>query len=226
MTEVFAICTGQPKPFRGSETSAIGKRPVEGPVGIGTLGIAGDSVADTKHHGGVDMAVHHYPHDHYARWQEWLGDHPLLSEPAAFGENLMASGLTEDSVHIGDRFRFGSTLLEISQPRQPCWKIEHRFDRKGMVAHIIERHDCGWYYRVIEEGMAEAGDLLECVETGHGDWTVARVFAALYDPAHRPSHGELQDITALDPLCEGWRDKARKRLEAYRFVAQERSAHR
>ncbi|MBX7500062.1 MOSC domain-containing protein [Qipengyuania sp. YG27] len=214
MTEVFAICTGQPKSFRGNETSAIDKRPVEGPVGIGVLGIAGDSVADTKHHGGVDMAVHHYPHDHYAVWNAWLGEHPLLAGPAAFGENLMVTGLTEDGVHIGDRFRLGSALLEISQPRQPCWKVEHRFGRMGMVARIIERHDCGWYYRVIEAGEAQAGDVLECVETGPEDWTVARLFAALYDPAHRPSRAELQDIAALERLCQPWRDKVRKRLEA------------
>ena len=213
MTEVFAICTGQPKPFRGNETSAIDKRPVEGPVGIGVLGIAGDSVADTRHHGGIDMAVHHYPHDHYPVWREWLGDHPLLAGPAAFGENLMATGLTEDDVHIGDRFRLGSALLEISQPRQPCWKIEHRFDRRGMVARIIERHDCGWYYRVIEEGEAQAGDALTLVETGHDGWSVARVFAALHDPAYSHSPAELHGIAALDRLCEPWRDKARKRLE-------------
>lgn len=213
MTEVFAICTGQPKPFRGSETSAIDKRPVGGPVGIGVLGIAGDSVADTRHHGGIDMAVHHYPHDHYPVWREWLGDHPLLAGPAAFGENLMASGLTEDDVHIGDRFRLGSALLEISQPRQPCWKIEHRFDRRGMVARIIERHDCGWYYRVIKEGEAQAGDALTLVETGHEGWSVARVFAALYDPAYSRPPAELHGIAALDRLCEPWRDKARKRLE-------------
>lgn len=212
MIDVFAICTGQPKPFRGSETSAIDKQPVEGRVGIGTLGIAGDSVADTKHHGGVEMAVHQYPYDHYAGWREWLGDHPLLAGPAAFGENLMASGLTETEVHVGDRFRLGSALLEISQPRPPCWKIEHRFGRKGMVAHVIAGHHCGWYYRVIESGEAQAGDALALVETGHDGWSVARIFAALYDPAQPPSRAELQEIAALERLCQPWRAKAEKRL--------------
>ena len=128
-----AICTGQPKPFRGDETSAIDKHPVEGRVAIGRLGVAGDAVADHKHHGGPEMAVHQYPHDHYPMWRDVLGGHELLERPAAFGENIVAAGWTEDAVHIGDRFRIGTALLEISQPRQPCWKIEHRFGRKGMI---------------------------------------------------------------------------------------------
>lgn len=170
MTTLTALCIGQPKPFRGEETSAIYKRPVEGRVEIGSLGIAGDAVADPKHHGGPEMAVHHYPHDHYPMWRDFLGGHDLLDRFAAFGENVVATELTEKTVHIGDCFRIGSALLEISQPRQPCWKIEHRFARKGMIKHILKTHACGWYYRVIEEGEAEAGDAIERVEIGHADW--------------------------------------------------------
>lgn len=214
MPEVFAICTGLPKPFNGAELSAIDKRPVEGPVTIRSFGIEGDMVADTKHHGGPDMAVHLYPHDHYAEWDAWLGGHDLLSAPAAFGENLMVDGLGEDGVHIGDRFRLGEALLEISQPRQPCWKIEHRFGRKGMVARIVKQHNCGWYFRVLEEGSAKAGDMLQRIETGHDQWTVARLFASLYDPAERADRGQLEEIANLERLCVPWREKARKALES------------
>ena len=142
----------------------------------------------------MDMAVHHYPRDHYAEWDAWLGGHDLLSRPAAFGENIVAEGLTEDAVHIGDRFRLGSALLEISQPRKPCWKIEHHFGRKGMVARIVKQHNCGWYYRVIEEGAAQAGDTLERVEKGHVQWSVAHVFAKFYDPAHKDGHHPVHSI--------------------------------
>ncbi|MBX7531801.1 MOSC domain-containing protein [Qipengyuania sp. 1XM1-15A] len=211
---VKAICTGLPQPFNGAELSAIAKQPVDGPVVIRTFGIEGDTVADTKHHGGPDMAVHHYPHDHYADWDAWLGGHDLLAGPAAFGENLVMDGFIETGVLIGDRFRFGSALLEISQPRQPCWKIEHRFGRKGMVKRIVKQHNCGWYYRVLEEGEAQAGDTFEKVESGHDGWSVARLFAKLYDPADKPSAAELEEIAALDRLCEPWRDKARKALES------------
>lgn len=204
-----ALCVGQPKPFNGAETSAIDKRPVEGPVAIRTLGLAGDAVADPKVHGGPEMAVHHYPHDHYPMWREAMDGHELLDGVGAFGENVVAIGWTEDRVHIGDRFRMGTALLEISQPRQPCWKIEHRFGYKGMVKHILRTHACGWYYRVIEEGEARAGDAIERVEAGHEDWSVARVFAALYDPADATTPADLRALAALDRLCPKWREKAR-----------------
>jgi MOSC domain-containing protein YiiM len=210
---VEALCIGQPRPFNGVELSAIDKRPVDGPVTIRSLGVEGDGVADTKHHGGPDMAVHHYPRDHYAGWAEWLGRHDLLSRPAAFGENIHAQGMTEANVHIGDRFRLGSTLLEVSQPRQPCWKIEHRFDAKGMVKRIVRQHNCGWYYRVIEEGTARAGDVLDRVEVGHEDWSVARLFAKLYDPEHKASREELEHIAGLEKLCTLWRSRVRDALE-------------
>lgn len=207
---VHALCIGQPQKFNGVELSAIDKRAVTGPIAIRSFGLEGDMVADTAHHGGPDMAVHHYPRDHYAAWGEWLGGHEALGYDAPFGENIAASGLIETGVDIGDRFRLGTALLEVSQPRQPCWKIEHRFGRKGMVKRILGEHDCGWYYRVIEEGAAEAGDRLERVETGHEGWSVARLFACLYDPAQRASRAELRAIAALERLCGEWREKAVK----------------
>ena len=212
MTSLTALCIGQPKPLRGEETSAIDKHPVDGPIAIGSLGLAGDAVADPKHHGGPEMAVHHYPHDHYPMWRDCLGGHDLLSRHGAFGENIVASGLTEDAVHIGDRFRIGRALLEISQPRQPCWKIEHRFARKGMIKQILRTHACGWYYRVIEEGEAEAGDAIERVEISHAEWSVARVFAALFDPDDRTTLADLRAIESLERLCQQWRGKARDLL--------------
>lgn len=204
---VETICTGQARVFRGDEKSAFLKTPLGGCVSIRSLGIEGDVQVDRKNHGGVDMAVHHYPHDHYVWWDNHLGGHELLSAAPAFGENLVVAGMTEADVHIGDRFRLGSALLEISQPRQPCWKIEHRFGRKAMIAAIIKQHNCGWYYRVIEEGEASAGDMLERTETGHADWSVAKLFAKLYDPNHKADLDELREIAALEKLCTLWRTK-------------------
>ena len=208
MTLVTAICTGLPRPFNGAELSAIDKRPVAGPVRFRRFGIEGDMVADTRHHGGPDMAVHHYPHDHYAGWDAWLGGHDLLARPAAFGENLMAEGLTEETVCIGDRFRLGTVLLEVSQPRPPCWKIEHRFGRKGMVKRIVAQHICGWYYRVVEEGNAQAGDRLEQVDRGADRWPVARSFAVLLDPNTPASKDDLHDLAGLEALAQTMRQAA------------------
>lgn len=209
---VDAICIGQPRPFNGTELSAIAKLPADGPVDIRTFGIVGDMVADTRVHGGPDMAVHHYPRDHYAWWEGRLGPHPLLRGPNAFGENIVASGLTEDDVHIGDRFRLGTALLEVSQPRQPCWKIDHRLGTRGMVSAIVSSHRSGWYYRIIEEGTAKAGDTLERLELGHDNWPVSRLFAKIYDKAHRATREELLEMASLENLSEAFRNKMRKTI--------------
>lgn len=151
---IEAICTGTARPFNGAETSAIAKRPREGLVQFLKDGLAPDEQADRRVHGGPDMAVHLYPLDHHGFWREQIGPAALLDEPGAFGSNLAVRGITEDQVHIGDRFKVGTALLEISQPRQPCWKIEHRFsahcDAKGMVSTIVRTGRSGWYFRVIE----------------------------------------------------------------------------
>lgn len=195
---VTAVCTGTARPFLGAETSAIAKRPREGAVQVLAEGLAPDEQADRTVHGGPEMALHLYPLDHHAWWREGIGDHPALDEPGGFGSNLAVAGLTEDMVHIGDRFRLGTALVEISQPRQPCWKIEHRFGHKGMVAAIVKSGRCGWYFRVLETGEVAAGDTLERVATGAAEWSVARVFRALVAGKATPEElGELADLAAL-----------------------------
>lgn len=197
---VTAVCTGTARPFLGAETSAIAKRPREGAVQVLAEGLAPDEQADRTVHGGPEMALHLYPLDHHAWWRERIGDHPALDEPGGFGSNLAVAGLTEDMVHIGDRFRLGTALVEISQPRQPCWKIEHRFGHKGMVAAIVKSGRCGWYFRVLETGEVAAGDTLERVATGAAEWSVARVFRALVAGKATPEElGELADLAALTP---------------------------
>jgi MOSC domain-containing protein YiiM len=160
------------------------------------------------------MALHLYPLDHHDFWAEKLGGHKLLSEPGCFGSNFAVRGLTEDMVHIGDRFRLGpkatGALIEISQPRQPCWKIDHRFGAKGMVARIIESGRCGWYFRVIEMGEVAAGESLERVAIGAPEWSVARVFSALV--AGKASQAEYAALAALPTLSPKLREKASHKL--------------
>jgi MOSC domain-containing protein YiiM len=203
---VEAVCTGTARPFNGAELSAIAKRPREGAVQLLSEGLAPDEQADRRVHGGREMALHLYPLDHHAWWLERIGDHPALDEPGGFGSNLAVTGLTEDMVHIGDRFRVGTALVEVSQPRQPCWKIEHRFGHKGMVASIIESGRCGWYFRVLETGEVTAGDSLERVANGAVDWSVARVFAALV--AGKGTKADFAQLAALETLTPKLREKA------------------
>jgi len=115
-------------------------------------------------------------------------------------------GLTEEDVHIGDRFVCGTAIIEVSQPRQPCWKIEHRFGHKGMVAAIIASGRCGWYFRVTAPGEVQAGDSLERVATGAAEWSVARVFRALV--AGKATPAELAELAALAPLAPRLRERA------------------
>ncbi len=211
---IEALCTGQPAPFRDGELSAFAKTPVDGPVRITYEGLSGDSQADRKNHGGQQMAVHLYPRSHRAFWRETIGPHALLDEPGAFGTNVAIDGLSEADVMLGDRFRVGSALLEISQPRMPCWKIEHRFGHKGMVAAIIGSARCGWYFRVIEEGEVQAGDMLERVEAQRTDWTVAEVFAELVNPRSATTLERVAAMARCELLSPVWRAGARQKAEA------------
>ncbi|WP_086609146.1 MOSC domain-containing protein [Erythrobacter donghaensis] len=206
---IEAVCTGTARPFHGAETSAIAKRPREGVVQVLEEGLAPDEQADRTVHGGPEMALHLYPLDHHAWWRDQIGDHPALDEAGGFGSNLAVRGLTEEMVHIGDRFRLGTALVEVSQPRQPCWKIEHRFGHKGMVAQIVATGRCGWYLRVIETGEVQAGDLLERVAIGAGEWNVARAFRALV--AGKASPAEFAELAALETLTPRLRAKAAAR---------------
>ncbi|WP_073973980.1 MOSC domain-containing protein [Erythrobacter donghaensis] len=207
---IEAVCAGTARPFNGAELSAIQKRPQEGPVQIHAEGLAPDEQADRRVHGGPEMALHLYPLDHHDWWRGEIGASPLLDEPGGFGSNLAVTGLTEDQVHIGDRFRCGpkatGALIEVSQPRQPCWKIEHRFGYKGMVAAIIRSGRCGWYFRVIEGGEVAPGDSLERVALGAQEWSVARVFRALV--AGKATPDELAALADLAPLSPKLRAKA------------------
>ena len=217
MHEVLAVLIGKATPFRGAdEPSAIAKLPREGPVVVGPLGLAGDEQADRENHGGHDKAMLHYAADHYPFWREMLGDHPLLERAGAFGENISALGLTETGVCIGDRFRLGTALVEVSHGRKPCWKLAHRFAVPAMVAQVVGTRRAGWYYRVIEPGQVAAGDAMSLLDRPQPEWTVARVFGLLVGGDHKREPEALRTLAALDVLAEAWRKIARERLAASR----------
>jgi MOSC domain-containing protein YiiM len=205
---VFALLAGKARYLARGEASAIAKSPVPGPVKIRYLGLEGDEQADLRVHGGPDKALHHYPHDHYARWSEMKAGEPLLAAPGAFGENVATLGLVEDQVCIGDRFRLGSALLEISQGRQPCWKQGERLHWAALPALMVKEHRSGWYYRVIEEGVAEPGDALSLVERPLPAWTVRRVFGLLVAGEHRTDPAALRELAGMPTLFAGWRARA------------------
>jgi MOSC domain-containing protein YiiM len=192
--------------------SAIDKRPVPGPFYVSPMGLAGDAQADLKHHGGAEKALHHYPFDHYAIWAEEIGDGPLLQRAGAFGENLSTVGWTETNICVGDVIRFGGALLQVSQGRQPCWKLNRRFGRKDMALRVQSSGRAGWYYRVLEAGVAEAEDFLRLIDRPRPEWTLQRLSRLLYrDTGDRDG---LAGMVALTELAQGWRDLARRRLSS------------
>lgn len=210
--KVSALMTGRSALLPGGKRSAIGKHPVLGPVRIGKLGLDGDLQVDKRHHGGPEMAVHLYPLAHHAFWRERLGDHLLLDDPGAFGGNIGIERLDETQVRIGERFRLGDAVLEVSQPRMPCATIERRFERKGMVEAILESGRCGWYFRVIEEGEAMAGDALAPVAGTGSPHGVRETFKALAEPRAATDPALLRSLAECGSLSPEWREKARAKL--------------
>lgn len=209
---ILSIQCGRVRPFRGpDEPSAIGKRPVAGKVRVHRLGLQGDEQADLAVHGGPDKAIHHFPHDHYAFWREAIGEHPLLGDYGAFGENISTRGLTEDMVCIGDRWRLGTALVEVSQGRQPCWKLDHRFGVPVNAGTVRARRP-GWYYRVLEEGEVGAGDALALVERPWPQWTVLRVFGLLIAGDHKQDRAGLEALGEVPQLAQPWRLRREKLL--------------
>lgn len=212
---IDAVLTGKARAFGDDgEPSAIAKQAVAGPLRVGALGIEGDEQADLTVHGGTDKAIHHYPRDHYRWWAEALGEHVLLGAPGAFGENISTAGLVESEACVGDRYRLGSALVEISQGRQPCWKLGHRFGVASVPASVVKSRRSGWYYRVIEDGTVAAGDALELVDRPLPEWSVERVFALLIGGAGKREPAALRALAEMEVLAATWRGRAGKLLGA------------
>ncbi|SLN26905.1 MOSC domain-containing protein [Oceanibacterium hippocampi] len=210
---VRAVLVGKVAPLgRRGVASGIFKQPVGDSVLVTRTGLAGDAQGDTGRHGGPEKAVHHYPYEHYALWRrEAPGLAALLPREGAFGENLSTEGLTEADVCIGDVYRLGTALVQLSQGRQPCWRLNERFGEPAMARRVQETGRTGWYYRVLEEGRVRAGDRMTLVERPAEGWTLQRIMDVLYrDTLNREVLARLVDMPLL---AESWRNLARRRLE-------------
>jgi MOSC domain-containing protein YiiM len=188
-------------------TTGFFKTPVEGPAFAGTTNLAGDGQADLKNHGGIDKAVLAYSGDHYPKWQDELRmpDMPY----GAFGENLTIAGLSEQSVCIGDVFRVGTATFEVSQPRQPCWKLARRWRMHELVRLVVHNGRSGWYLRVLEEGWIEAQMEVTLIGRPNPAWSIARANEILH---HRTADVELAlELADVPQLAGSWVMELRER---------------
>jgi MOSC domain-containing protein YiiM len=154
--------------------SGFVKKPIVGPVEVGLLGLAGDEQADLEVHGGPDKAVYACSLGNYAAWKAAFPQHQMLLVPGGLGENLTIDGLAEGEVCLGDQMRIGTAVLQVSQPRQPCFKFALRFDDLTMPRAMVKNGMSGWYYRVLVPGSLAAGDEVRLLERPHPQWSIER----------------------------------------------------
>ncbi|NYZ61547.1 MOSC domain-containing protein [Luteimonas deserti] len=209
-TPLLAVLRGAVRPYtRPGTFSAIDKRPAPGVVQVTVTGLVGDAQGDLRVHGGVDKAVHHYPYDHYPAWRSALPGRILLDGPGAFGENLSTLGWTEDTVCLGDVVQVGSAEFEVSQARQPCWKLDDRFDAPRVAARVQATGRTGWYYRVRRPGEISAGDPMRIVARPYPEWPLRRLLELLFQ---RTLDRPLLEAAATLPLPAGWLKLVHARL--------------
>lgn len=200
----------QPMPGDGRPTG-IFKTPVSGPVHVGLEGLDIDAQADRRVHGGPDKAVHHFPAKNLALLRAAFPEAAAQLVPGSLGENLSTSEWDEADVCIGDVLRAGSVLLQLCQPRSPCWKIDARFGVDGMTRYVAERGIAGWYYRVLQPGSLQAGDTL-VLEQRHPDAVSLREYWKLH-AAPRPDLADVRRVVEAPGLAADKRARWQQRLE-------------
>jgi MOSC domain-containing protein YiiM/ferredoxin-NADP reductase/ferredoxin len=213
MNAIVSINVGLPRDvkWRGKTVrTAIWKQPVNGRVLVTRLNLIGDGQADLSGHGGEQRAVMVYQTASYRYWEKYLRRSDFVY--GNFGENLTVEGLADDEVCIGDRFRIGSAIFEVSQPRVTCYKVGLRLDHPEMPALLVSHHRPGFYFRVIQEGEVGAGDRIEKVADGPERMTVAEIDALLYS-AHHPVEA-LRRAMRIPALSPGWQGSLRALLDA------------
>ncbi|MCL4109418.1 UNVERIFIED_CONTAM: hypothetical protein GTU68_043646 [Idotea baltica] len=178
------------------------KTTVTGPQWLAYGGFRGDAQADRINHGGVDKAVCVYPVEHYPHWINQLG---RGMNAGAFGENLTTKGLLETEVCVGDIFEIGGARLQISQPRQPCWKLARRWQRKDLTALVERTGKTGFYFRVLEHGYVENEESFSMIERPFPDWTIERCNKVMHHQK-KDAEASRQLASECTALAGSWKD--------------------
>ena len=211
MAQVEAVNIGTPRPIERSngkvETSAIWKEPVSGRVAVRGVNIQGDDQADRSVHGGPDRALYAYAAEDTEWWEGELGRE---LGPGTFGENLTLRGIDVTGALVGERWRIGTVLLEVTSPRIPCWKLAKKMEDPRFIKRFVQAGRPGAYLRIIEEGELGAGDEVEIVERPDHD-----VSLALFVEAYEHDRSQLPRLLEADALTDAWRDWIEKVVSRY-----------
>lgn len=189
--------------WKGQEvTTGIFKYPVIDGIHLGAEDVDADHVIDRRYHGGIDKACYAYSEDHYAYWEL---KYPNLDwQPGMFGENLTIRGLDEKEISIGDTYRVGEAIIQVSEPRQPCMKLNVRFNSSTMVKKFNQFGRSGSYFRVIQKGKVKAGDKLELIEKGSPTLTLYDLYQLIFSKGNEDlreiarNHPQLAPTTSKD----------------------------
>ncbi|MHB8844698.1 MAG: MOSC domain-containing protein [Nitrospirota bacterium] len=187
------------------------KQPVRGEIALSRHGFEGEGVGDSRHHGGEDKAVCVYSLDHYPYWRSALDSE---MPAAAFGENLSVEKLQEDEICIGDRYRIGTALVQVSQPRQPCTTLAARYNREDLIKLVRDSGRTGFYFRVMTEGRVQTGDNLVLIERDSRGVTVSYANSIFYHD--RSNCAGLERVLAVPALSDSWKRSFRELLERSR----------
>ena len=204
---LLSIQTGKVAPLgRLKVLSGFVKHAVAGSVAVGPLGLAGDEQADLSVHGGPEKAVYAYAAAHYPAWAEDFPRHRERLHSGAFGENLTIAGMTEADICVGDVHAIGSAVLQVCQPRQPCFKFAEHFEDSRMPKAMVRNGRAGWYYRVLEPGTIAAGDEVALVERPNPEFGFARLVAIV---SHRDATpDEFAALAAMEGVASWIRNAA------------------
>ena len=207
--ELVSVSIGKPRvvTIGGKEVStSIFKEPTTARVVVRGVNVDGDAQSDLRVHGGENMAVYAYPVEHYAYWERELGRASLPH--GQFGENFTVRGLTEETARVGDVYRIGTALLQVTQPRIPCFKLVHRMDAGPEFAkRFLESRRMGFYFRILREGEVGTGDAIELVERADDSVTIAEFIEFTQFQTHDPVG--LRRVLASRDLSsgsKGWRE--------------------
>ena len=190
--------------------TGIFKVPTCDEVIIEKMNIIGDEQADLIYHGGEHKAVYAFSFNHYDYWKDILENKNLSS--GMFGENFTISNFSEENINIGDQYRIGTALLEVSQPRVPCFKLGIALDNKNILKLFTQNYCTGVYFRVLEPGMAKTGDMISVEKKSTHDISIKKLFQAYFDKKYVGSENILSEALALNELAPEWKEKLKKRL--------------